>query len=131
MASKSNTDLIFALERAHRALARAAKEASDLAKKLGDRPEKRRAYGIKNLCLSELLRSDVGAVNDVRPDGKVGLDIPGRRLHTKPSELDLDVQAIVRRQIPMVPVSAPLSDRISPDQITLLRNIASTRSHAA
>jgi len=128
--SARENELRLALDRAYLALARCAKEASDLAKQLGGRRQEW-AYSIKNLCLSELVRSHVGMVNGVRPDGFIGLDIPGRRLHTRPSELEFDVQAMVRRQVQLVPTSGPLSERLPSDQVEALRNSASHRRHAA
>ena len=127
--SACENELRRALDRAYLALSSAAKEASDLAKQLGGQRQEW-AYSIKNRCLSELVRGQVGVVNGVRPDGFIGLDIPGRRLHTRPSELDFDVQATVRRQVQFVPTSAPLSERLPLDQVEALRNAASRR-HAA
>jgi hypothetical protein len=128
--SARGDELLLALDRAYLALARAAKEASDLAKQLGGRRQEW-AYGIKNLCLSELVRSQVGVVNGVRPDGFIGLDIPGRRLHTRPSELESDVQTMVRHQVQRVSTSSPLSERLSSHQVEALRNFPSHRRHAA
>ena len=125
------SELTAALERAHLALSRIAKQANDLAKQLPGREARRCAYAIKNVCISELVRSRAGMVNDVRPDGVVGLDLPGRRLHTKPSELESDVRRTVRCQAQFVPTVAPLSERLSSDQFEALRNFVSNPRSAA
>jgi hypothetical protein len=112
------------------ALRAAAHTANKLAKDAVDEWHRALAYEIKDVCLSALVRNDRARVNNVTPDGLLGIDIlisPPSRLHSFLSKLNPDAQMIVRSQLGIGPTDSPSPSTCRRIKSESLRRICTKR----
>jgi hypothetical protein len=109
------------------ALTRFACEANRVAHGLPE-SECDLVFALKGAALSALILSDSALINDVRADNTLGIDLllaPGARLHCRPRFLTPPARQLAKRQAAIVPVCAPIWERVCPAQRDSLLRLVS------